>query len=336
MSNCCDPIIPLPNCQPRCLQQVDACCVINEDNLPCINPPLTIENVAVIKGQYTLTQDGIENLVLPEYGHILVTSAQHGVAVPIGKVGEGALVENIVGNTAYLTLPNTVTGKADITFQIVEQRQCDINKELCEVLSELVTTVDGIVDCVYDASGNCEITGIKEDIITIQGDITTIQGDIVVIQGDVTSLEVDVAALQACVLDASGNCFADEDWKEIDDVGLMANGEAIPLYNAGAAQPLSSERLSLRMRADGSVELRGNVAITDNTTSFNVFTLPVGYQPSNFSPLSLTVVVEDINNASALSPGLLSIQSNGDVYLVVDFVSNDKIVYLGPVILSLD
>lgn len=37
MANCCDPIV-IPSCTKRCNQLVDACCVIDETEYPCIDP----------------------------------------------------------------------------------------------------------------------------------------------------------------------------------------------------------------------------------------------------------------------------------------------------------
>lgn len=151
-----------------------------------------------------------------------------------------------------------------------------------------------------------------------------------------TRLIADVAALETCVYDASGSCPVDEAWKTVNTVGNMVNGQPIPTFNLGASLAVASYRLALRMQADGKVEIRGNVRVTDNGTSFVMFTLPTGYRPTLTGPLSLSCIVEDVNDASSLHPGLIAISAGGAAVLVVDFASNDKIVYIPPQVISLD
>jgi len=130
MADCCDPIEIPTNCADKCNQLVNACCVINEDNLPCIIPDVTITAVNVTNGSSTITAASVsEVLPNPFYGVITVTSSTPGL------FEAGTTVDSISTDTVHLSKPAIGTNaSATVVFTFTEQRQCDINAAVDEAI----------------------------------------------------------------------------------------------------------------------------------------------------------------------------------------------------------
>lgn len=133
-NNCCNPVIP-PACSHSCDKLIDACCVVNGDNLPCINPPVVIAGSG-IKGQYYIELAGV--VEAPDYGAFAVTDAS-------GCIPEDTEIVGFLGTQIEVSkaLTCTFTGNP-ITVSLINQRQCDINKAFDEAICALDT---GTVPC---------------------------------------------------------------------------------------------------------------------------------------------------------------------------------------------
>lgn len=182
MAECCDPIEILTNCADKCNQLVDACCVINEDNLPCIIPDVTITAVNVTNGSSTITAASVSDVLPnPFYGVITVTSTTPGL------FEAGTTVDSISIDTVHLSKPAIGTNaSATVIFTFTEQRQCDINAAVDEAICAINT---GTVPCYsYTA-----ITGFLNEW-TSPGNDAGISNNLfctVRMKGSVTLSEVD-------------------------------------------------------------------------------------------------------------------------------------------------
>jgi hypothetical protein len=122
--NCCNPITPA-SCVTRCPQLVNACCVINKDNLPCINPPVTVTGSGV-SGQSSIRLS--EVISEPDFGNFVVTDAS-------GCIPDDTEIISFNGSSVNLSNTLTCTFQGNpITITLVNQRQCDINKAFDEKL----------------------------------------------------------------------------------------------------------------------------------------------------------------------------------------------------------
>jgi hypothetical protein len=335
---CCDPIEIKTNCVNTCNQLVNSCCVINEDELPCIISPVTITDVGLVIGSTSITDSDISTMLPnPFYGVIAVSDSS-------GRIDTDTTVVRITNNTVTISNPILSTGRSDVTFTFTEQRQCDINAAIDSEICNLSEIVADATACLYDSTGGCEIDNLKLSITTIEGDITVIEGgitiienDITVIEGDIVNLGIDISTLQSCVLDASGNCFADEAWKTFDASGTMLNGEDIPTLSVDATATLAG-RLRHKTANHTEVQFIGTVSVADTIQIRSLFVLPtLGTGPA-YRP---TTVVEYpacglLNDGSGPWIGYVGVNNTtGSVYVnVVDpiFVS-DTIINLSFCIL---
>lgn len=126
MSDCCTPYTP-PACSPRrCAKLIDSCCVINEDNLPCLYPPVYASGEILEDSKY------ITSIGFAASGDV-ITDIEAGMTAFFGgdAVGE---VTSSSGTTVVLKSASLVTASGDFVFKFIEQSQCDINKRIDEVL----------------------------------------------------------------------------------------------------------------------------------------------------------------------------------------------------------
>lgn len=128
--NCCNPIIP-PACEHKCDKLVDACCVVNEDGLPCLIPPVIITEVGISAGSQGFSDSTVSDVLPnPFYGVITITSPTTGI------FAEGTTVTKIIGDVVYFSQPPIGSDKVDVVFTFTEQRQCDINKAIDKLCSQ--------------------------------------------------------------------------------------------------------------------------------------------------------------------------------------------------------
>jgi len=264
------------------------------------------------------TDLGCKNIVYPEC--IVTKVAYPCINVAAGKTG--TVLFNAIDTaictlkTSITTINNTITNiQTDITN--IDTNITTIDDTVINVqndLYSLTTIVEDATGCLYDASGNCEIENLQLSITNIEGDITTI--------------ETNITTLQSCVLDASGNCFADEDWRNVGDPGE-------PGFNSTLSQltPGSGINLSFRLNKDNRLAIRGGFDVDANLATGNsIFTLPVGYRPN-----ALTVILGVVEDTADLVQ--LSISNAGDVFIkgpIGVLVSSPNIIRIPEYVLSLD
>lgn len=151
MATCCNPVTA-PTCTPTpCPQLYNACCVINEANLPCLYPPVDASGVSTAYS-YNITNvevfggDAIEDIVTGMTAFTVVDS----VETAIGKVTVDSLLTTVTLDTA----PATFSG--NLVFKFVDQTQCTINKRIDEALCGLLPNIPPcptFEDIVYKVSG---------------------------------------------------------------------------------------------------------------------------------------------------------------------------------------
>ena len=139
MATCCNPVTA-PTCTPTpCPQLYNACCVINEANLPCLYPPVDASGVSTAYS-YNITNvevfggNAIEDIVTGMTAFTVVDS----VETAIGKVTVDSLLTTVTLDTA----PATYSG--NLVFKFVEQTQCDINEAVDAAICALKA---GTVPC---------------------------------------------------------------------------------------------------------------------------------------------------------------------------------------------
>ena len=150
MATCCNPVTA-PTCTPTpCPQLYNACCVINEANLPCLYPPVDASGVSTAYS-YNITNvevfggDAIEDIVTGMTAFTVVDS----VETAIGKVTVDSLLTTVTLDTA----PATYSG--NLVFKFVEQTQCDINEAVDAAICALQA---GTVPCFDFTSGAMTLT----------------------------------------------------------------------------------------------------------------------------------------------------------------------------------
>lgn len=127
-TNCCEIIIP-PACQHKCDKLIDACCVINQDNLPCINPSGSFTATGHQGDTYIKLS---EPVTLPDSGNVAISDAS-------GCIPNGTEVTGVVQGV-YLYLDSELTCSFEdnlVTLTPINQKQCDINKAFDEAICKL-------------------------------------------------------------------------------------------------------------------------------------------------------------------------------------------------------
>lgn len=175
MSNCCNPIIP-PACERKCKQRYDACCVIDEQALPCIFDPIEVLASGII-GQDTVVVDDASGIAL-------------GMEVTGGGVGVGAVVTGISGTTVQLSVVNEQTFPGVsvgglLTFNRINNAQCDINKAIndklcnignpCPTWNVITSYSDPIMDVVWQTATGSEVAASNPSgcVVRLRGQITS-------------------------------------------------------------------------------------------------------------------------------------------------------------------
>lgn len=202
--NCCNPVTP-ETCVHKCPQEIDSCCVKNEDELSCIIPPIIL-TTTVTAGTYTIPNVAFtpDSIIVPNpfYGVITVSSETSNV------IEEGTTVVKIVGSTIYVDKPILSTnGQVDIIFTFTEQRQCDINAAINDLLCnppgpglcQNYTSIpyasaqeQGIQWSTYPGALPLEISSASQCIVRLRG---LIKGNVVLYSdcGEIVSLVGTIA-----------------------------------------------------------------------------------------------------------------------------------------------
>lgn len=176
MAECCDPII-LPTCTHRCDKLVDACCVVDQQPLPCIFPPIETEGSGTI-GQFVIVVDDPTGILV-------------GMLADGDGIGAGAIVTAINGNQITLSVANSASFPSASTgdglaFALINNTQCDINKAISDILCTIgchtytvATLVDPAMDLVWvgDPANLPEYSDIKNCKISLRGQATAVMPD---------------------------------------------------------------------------------------------------------------------------------------------------------------
>ncbi len=175
MADCCNPVTP-PTCINKCQQNYDACCVIDEQPLPCIFPPIETTGSGIIT-QFVITVDD-------------VTGIEVGMLATGDGIGVGAVVVSVVGLVVTLSVANIATFPAasagdGVAFLLIDNTQCDINKAVNDAICDLqegvipcpewndVTLVDPLMELVWTSNSPTQYADPLNCVVRLRGVMET-------------------------------------------------------------------------------------------------------------------------------------------------------------------
>lgn len=176
MSECCNPVTP-PSCINRCQQLIDACCVIDEQPLPCIMGEVLTEVTSATIGQFTIVVDSATGITV-------------GLAAFGDAIGANAIVTAVNGTLITLSAANIkdVPGASTdpgVSFTSIDNPQCDINKAIHDIICQLqeggipcptwrsVTLNDPIMNLTWTATSKTEYSDPLQCVVRLRGTLQT-------------------------------------------------------------------------------------------------------------------------------------------------------------------
>ncbi len=172
------------------------------------------------------------------------------------------------------------------------------------------------------------VTGIKAYINTWGITSITYSSHATVVGAQITTTAATTAVARQTVIN-----IYDETWKTVGNAGTMANGQAIPSFEANWGVDGAYNTMAIRKTHDGKLAIRGGLTCTANISASGiVLTLPTGYRAAtNIIPY----LVAYLDNGNSIIP--LRITTGGVVRLASTAgLTNGDSIRIPEQIISLD